>query len=965
MKIKSIIATWLVLMLFGQNLAFAQVLSGTTSVTLDLRVQPTSIVVTPKTVSAPEGGPDVQFTAMAKYEYPGLTTPIADRDITEDSSIVWSSSAVSVATVTTKGRATPVSDLNLGTATSTITATYAGLSDNGVLTVTGVVVTPPVTPPSSGGGGGGNGGALIYTVVVPGPTTPPKPTEPTVPDSPTTPTVPTTPDQPENPTVPTTPNNPSTPTTPTTPSNPVKPVTPVKPTIPKLPDSPKENYVPTPDLPKPDRPATTEELKEAAEKIGVKRGFVADKIGRDLKMFEIRKSTLDRCYADLENCTNIFRMRSKFEGIVLDPKNLKLFPDLDGNEYEDSINKMALLGIVNGYYDSVIDGKASPFMPEASILNVEFNKILTSSLAVAEGDTVYPTLFYRDIYVTYLLRALARQQSNAQAWLKIKTALAASRELTPDEENLIRGVKTIFTDIRPDQYASHWYYPIVYNRLCELKMIACVAGTSINPEGVPTEADVKKMVGNFVNYLNEKNVVAEATADQDSDQLENLDEKLIYATNPNLSDTDADQLKDGEEILKYKTDPNQVDTDKDGLSDGEEIVKYKTNPLLFDSDADSFSDKVEIDSGTDPNIANSLPTDVNNNGINDDWEAKYGLEVANGSQDSDSDGLSDILELSYSTDPTKLDSDGDGFTDAEEVLNMNTDPLNAESPGDVRNLPVVITNITYGQTIADSLPMIKGVGPASLAEEKVNIQIMLKNEFGSELLLGNTETDARGSFVFESDVALKNGRYYLVARAIRGTEIKISNPLLIIIDTNLKVDQAKPEKLEEVPITEEVLLKDLFLDVNTVDGRPTLKGKLSELGSRVNVTWKSLVLSSALIADTDGAFAVKAPRLESGTHSVFIQTVRKKDNAMSKTIKINFVLGVTGDDLTGTTDALKGSFDNRLTGISAITDLITKQGSWFWIVVVLAVAAVVGGAYYYFVMRDDEDEKPAQGKRNK
>jgi len=37
-----------------------------------------------------------------------------------------------------------------------------------------------------------------------------------------------------------------------------------------------------------------------------------------------------------------------------------------------------------------------------------------------------------------------------------------------------------------------------------------------------------------------------------------------------------------------------LDTDGDGLVDLEEIIVYKTNPLLTDTDADGFSDFTEI-----------------------------------------------------------------------------------------------------------------------------------------------------------------------------------------------------------------------------------------------------------------------------------------------------------------------------------------------------------------------------------
>lgn len=42
------------------------------------------------------------------------------------------------------------------------------------------------------------------------------------------------------------------------------------------------------------------------------------------------------------------------------------------------------------------------------------------------------------------------------------------------------------------------------------------------------------------------------------------------------------------------------DTDKDGLNDFDELYVYITSPYLADTDSDGISDKVEVDKGTDP-----------------------------------------------------------------------------------------------------------------------------------------------------------------------------------------------------------------------------------------------------------------------------------------------------------------------------------------------------------------------------
>lgn len=51
-------------------------------------------------------------------------------------------------------------------------------------------------------------------------------------------------------------------------------------------------------------------------------------------------------------------------------------------------------------------------------------------------------------------------------------------------------------------------------------------------------------------------------------------------------------------------------------------------------------------------------------------------------KDSDGDGLTDVEEKTFGTDPNKADTDGDGLTDWAEVKIYKTDPLNPDTDGD-------------------------------------------------------------------------------------------------------------------------------------------------------------------------------------------------------------------------------------------------------------------------------------------
>jgi len=50
--------------------------------------------------------------------------------------------------------------------------------------------------------------------------------------------------------------------------------------------------------------------------------------------------------------------------------------------------------------------------------------------------------------------------------------------------------------------------------------------------------------------------------------------------------------------------------------------------------------------------------------------------------DSDSDGLTDVEEKAYGTNPNSVDTDGDNLSDYEEIKIYHTDPLNSDTDGD-------------------------------------------------------------------------------------------------------------------------------------------------------------------------------------------------------------------------------------------------------------------------------------------
>jgi uncharacterized protein (DUF1800 family) len=96
--------------------------------------------------------------------------------------------------------------------------------------------------------------------------------------------------------------------------------------------------------------------------------------------------------------------------------------------------------------------------------------------------------------------------------------------------------------------------------------------------------------------------LGDPSLDPDRDGLNHLAE-FQAGTNPTDWDSDNDGLTDAQEIA-IGTDPLRADTDGDHLSDGAEST---SSPLLVDTDGDSHPDNIEIEQGSDPQNAASVP----------------------------------------------------------------------------------------------------------------------------------------------------------------------------------------------------------------------------------------------------------------------------------------------------------------------------------------------------------------------
>ena len=99
----------------------------------------------------------------------------------------------------------------------------------------------------------------------------------------------------------------------------------------------------------------------------------------------------------------------------------------------------------------------------------------------------------------------------------------------------------------------------------------------------------------------------------------------------------------------------------------------------LDSDGDGLPDVLEIMFGSDP-----YNPDSDGDGLPDGIEylLKGDPFSARPQDDDDNDGLTNLEEVRLHTDPSRPDTDGDGLTDGEEVSRFHTDPLRMDSDGD-------------------------------------------------------------------------------------------------------------------------------------------------------------------------------------------------------------------------------------------------------------------------------------------
>ncbi|KKR06865.1 MAG: NHL repeat containing protein [Candidatus Peregrinibacteria bacterium GW2011_GWC2_39_14] len=589
---------------------------------------------------------------------------------------------------------------------------------------------------------------------------------------------------------------------------------------------------------------TTEDLKKEIENLKKEIAIPQDALTRgeflayvvtDLDLQNTRKDYLETCGKNKEECLSMLNLGASAT-VNQSEKNSK------------ELDVASQLGLT-------------------SVFTEKDNKELQTNAAVTRSEAIKIILIALEV---------------------IKPETCEELIIAAGSEEALMAQKTPFKDLANN--VTKCWIPKVANSACEIKLIDCSKTAEFRPDSYLLKGDFNEIMKKAKAYAKQKNIKFNITTDTDKDGLTDIMETEIHGTDPKKADTDGDSLKDGEEINKYKTNALNIDTDNDTLKDGDEIKKYKTNPLKQDTDNDGFSDNIEIAANTDPLDPLDYPKDTKGVGVSDDWQTKNKIVVENGEQDTDNDGLSDKMEYQYRTDPKNPDTDGDTFTDGQEVLDMHTDPLKFNA---IDSVLLAITNIAQDQIIGSSSFYVKGT-----AKSNTLVQIYVRNSFGREKVIASATAGASNMIDAQTD-PIKDGKYLLLAKAFdsKKSEVVSSAPISIEINSSINIEPPELLSFGGITLTEEMIKSGFKI---TTPSMPTIRGK-TEFGNEVITSWKSLLSSSALVADSPaGEFTVRpAKALEDGEHTVTVYATRKKDNVMSRALKLSFIVknGLSSLDL--------------------------------------------------------------------
>ncbi|GMU33544.1 MAG: thrombospondin type 3 repeat-containing protein [Planctomycetia bacterium] len=211
----------------------------------------------------------------------------------------------------------------------------------------------------------------------------------------------------------------------------------------------------------------------------------------------------------------------------------------------------------------------------------------------------------------------------------------------------------------------------------------------------------------------------DANADQANADGDALGDACDACPNDPDNDADADGVCGDVDNCPAAYNPDQADGDGDGLGD---VCDACPGDVANDVDGDGVCGDVD-----------NCPSDANTDQANNDNDALG--DVCD--PDDDNDGLSDVDEALYGTDPNSADTDNDGVSDAAEIALAAggdcPDPLDDDSDGD---------------TLSDGQEILDGTDPCN-ARPTADAVIEQLTSIGSQAVV---RLDGSGSMDIDDDV---------------------------------------------------------------------------------------------------------------------------------------------------------------------------------------------------------------------